>query len=147
MILSVRDVIEVEEDSPEAKKWPVYIESTLTDNSNRAKAEPLSTTSGENRAMKESTHPTKRLAPGPRKSKTALSAIPHSTKSKKISTLEKSAMDWQAHLISTNPSEKDELDANRLSGGYLEKVEFLKRVEDRKEDLLEVMKSSKRRKL
>jgi hypothetical protein len=42
---------------------------------------------------------------------------------------------------------KDELEAHRKAGGYLEKVEFLTRVEERKEENLDVMKSSKRRRL
>jgi hypothetical protein len=40
---------------------------------------------------------------------------------------------------------KDELEANRRGGGYLEKVEFLNRVDARKEDALEASKSTKRR--
>ena len=42
---------------------------------------------------------------------------------------------------------KDELEANRRSGGYLEKIEFLKRVDERKEEALEANKSNKRRRL
>lgn len=55
-------------------------------------------------------------------------------------------MDWRAHVDSQEVS-KDELEANRKGGGYLEKVEFLKRVEERKEDKLEANKSNKRRRL
>lgn len=88
--------------------------------------------------------------PGPRKPKTALAPLPGPTKAKKLTTLDKSAMDWQRHIQTeqqAGSSIKDELDANRRAGGYLEKVEFLKRVEERKEENLDAMKSSKRRRL
>ncbi|KAJ7931220.1 bucentaur or craniofacial development-domain-containing protein [Mycena leptocephala] len=82
--------------------------------------------------------------PGPRKPKTTLATIP-TQKARKLSTLDKSAMDWRAH-VNTEPSDmKDELEANRRGGGYLEKVEFLNRVDARKEDALEASKSTKRR--
>jgi hypothetical protein len=85
--------------------------------------------------------------PGPRKPKVSLAAIP-TQKAKKLSTLDKSAMDWRTHVQAQEGSGiKDELEANRRSGGYLEKVEFLKRVDERKEDVIEASKSSKRRKL
>lgn len=86
--------------------------------------------------------------PGPRKPKVSLAAIPtaSSQKAKKLSTLEKSAMDWRAHVqASEEAGLKDELDANRRGGGYLEKVEFLNRVEERREDVFEASKGSKRR--
>jgi hypothetical protein len=77
----------------------------------------------------------------------SLAAIP-TQKAKKLSTLDKSAMDWRAHVQAQEGSGiKDELEANRRSGGYLEKVDFLKRVEERKEDVIEASKSTKRRKL
>jgi len=58
-------------------------------------------------------------------------------------------MDWQAHVHAEQQHSglKDELEANRRTGGYLEKVQFLKRVEERKDETLETLKSSKRRKL
>ena len=40
---------------------------------------------------------------------------------------------------------KDELDANRRGGGYLEKVQFLNEVGDRRDKLLEESKDKKRR--
>ena len=55
-------------------------------------------------------------------------------------------MDWRAHVDSHQVS-KDELETNRRGGGYLEKMEFLKRVAERKEDALEANKSNKRRRL
>ena len=90
-------------------------------------------------------HPTKR--PGPRKSRTTLGPIPGPAKAKKLTTLDKSAMDWKKHLEDAGSSVTDELEANRRGGGYLEKVEFLKRVEERKEETLDALKSNKRRKL
>lgn len=57
-------------------------------------------------------------------------------------------MDWNTHINAQPESGvKDELEANRRGGGYLEKVEFLKRVDERKEDVIEANKPSKRRKL
>lgn len=57
-------------------------------------------------------------------------------------------MDWQSHVQAEQHSGlRDELEANRKAGGYLEKVQFLKRVEERKDETLESLKSSKRRKL
>lgn len=56
-------------------------------------------------------------------------------------------MDWRAHVEGEGGSSglKDELEANRRGGGYLEKVEFLRRVEERKEDVVEASKGGKRR--
>jgi hypothetical protein len=57
-------------------------------------------------------------------------------------------MDWRVHLDSQeNSTLKDELEANRRGGGFLEKVEFLKRVEERKDDVFESNKAQKRRRL
>ncbi|KZT41544.1 hypothetical protein SISSUDRAFT_256864 [Sistotremastrum suecicum HHB10207 ss-3] len=81
--------------------------------------------------------------PGPRKPKTVLGAIPN-TKPKKLTTLDKSAMDWKAH-VNEDEGTKDELEANRRGGGYLEKVEFLERVEERKEAGREAAGSKRRR--
>ena len=66
---------------------------------------------------------------------------------KRLTTLEKSALDWKAH-VDTSAGESglaSELEANRRGGGYLEKVEFLQRVEDRKNESLEANKDQKRR--
>lgn len=86
--------------------------------------------------------------PGPRKPKTLLPGLPTSQKPKKLTTLDKSAMDWSAHINAESDSGmKDQLEANRRGGGYLEKVEFLRRVDGRKDDILEASKPNKRRKL
>lgn len=86
--------------------------------------------------------------PRPRKPKTTLTPSPGPSKAKKLSMLNKSAMDWQAHVHAEQESGlKGELEANRRTGGYLEKVQFLKRVEERKDETFEALKSIKRRKL
>ncbi|KAF8999081.1 bucentaur or craniofacial development-domain-containing protein [Cyathus striatus] len=150
----VVEEIEVPEGSPEAKKWPLVTPSDEFENTS-VNTEPFSATivppevnpvtntfpSAEPLAPKP---PARR--PGPRKPKTTLASLPGASKAKKLTTLEKSAMDWKAHVKAQEETGvKDELEANRRGGGYLEKVEFLKRVEERKEDNLESLKGSKRR--
>jgi hypothetical protein len=54
-------------------------------------------------------------------------------------------MDWKAHVNSDGASNKDELEGNRRSGGYLGKVEFLQRVSERKDSILEEKQAKKRR--
>ena len=165
-VFSTSDVVEVLEDSPEAKKWPL-LKEPLTESSSEAPSEvsiptpsipvtasskpssspPLTSNSAIPASTSTSTKPPVRK-PGPRKPKTSLTPLPGSSKTKKLTTLDKSAMDWQSHVHSEQHSGlKDELEANRKAGGYLEKVQFLKRVEERKDGTLESLKSSKRRKL
>ena len=90
--------------------------------------------------------------PGPRKRKTLLSSLPDpgTQKAKKLTILDKSAMDWKSHVsdaagAATSASLSDELEANRRGGGYLEKVEFLQRVEERREEVLERGKAQGKR--
>jgi Bucentaur or craniofacial development len=74
---------------------------------------------------------------------------------KKLTTLEMSALEWKAHVSASpgsgsgggggEPELASELEANRRGGGYLEKVEFLQRVGDRKNQTLEANKDNKRR--
>lgn len=168
-----REVIEVPEDSDDAKQWPRWNPDESSDSkvgkgsAPSAPAAPLSTEpavasssglailsspatnsgSGDGPAQSSATTsklpPTKR--PGPRKPKTQLAALP-TQKAKKLTTLDKSAMDWRAHVSSQQDTGlKDELDVNRRGGGYLEKVDFLQRVEERREDVFESNKSTKRR--
>ncbi|KAK7020415.1 bucentaur or craniofacial development-domain-containing protein [Favolaschia claudopus] len=133
------EVVEVSEDSADAKKWPLWFPPETSQASSSAEA---STSSSAHSTIEA--RPPAKPRPGPRKSKTTLATIP-TQKARKLSTLDKSAMDWQAH-VNSEPSEmKDELDANRRGGGYIEKVEFLSRVDARKEDALEASKSTKRR--
>jgi hypothetical protein len=69
-----------------------------------------------------------------------------SRKGKKLTTLEKSTMDWNAHVnVPGEPDLAAELEANRRGGGYLERVEFLHRVDERKNQALEASRDHKRR--
>jgi len=158
----VIEVVEVPEDSMEAEKWPLWRPPETTDStsalpsecepsnsSSKAGNESISHTASSTSGG-QSVAPTKPAGkrPGPRKPRTSLAALPISSsqRPKKLSTLDKSAMDWRAHINAEQDSGlKDELDANRRGGGYLEKVEFLKRVEERKEGAIDAIKSSKRR--
>ncbi|KAJ8087383.1 hypothetical protein PM082_006213 [Marasmius tenuissimus] len=153
----VVEVVQVAEDSAEAKKWPRWLPSDESGQTAQSVPEPpaedvvhaITATIQETLPVQASSSaaakpPPKR--PGPRKSKIQLSATPSSSKPKKITMLEKSAMDWRSHVGSPGDSElKDELEANRRGGGYLEKVEFLERVQERKEEVLEHNKGTKRR--
>lgn len=73
-----------------------------------------------------------RSPPKPRAKSGGLSAL-NKNKPKKLSTLEKSRLDWSSHVEDVGKDMKDELEANRKSGGYIEKMEFLGRVEERVE--------------
>lgn len=141
-------MIEVPEDSEEAKKWPRWYPSEPI--SAAPTPDHLSSAAEINASASTSVAPVQPSAqksalgkaPGPRKPRKWLADIP-TQKAKKITTLDKSAMDWRAHVTSSDV--KDELDANRRGGGYLEKMDFLQRVEDRREDAFEENKSNKRR--
>ncbi|KAI5122003.1 hypothetical protein M0805_001835 [Coniferiporia weirii] len=100
---------------------------------------------------------TSRPRAGPRRPKTSLVAPPVQTKPKKLTTLEKSAMDWRAHVsggsADASPAPEgaatdnlaDELERNRRGGGYLEKVAFLERVGQRREELFEEGRKKRRK--
>lgn len=161
--------MEVPEASEDAKKWPLWkppitTQSTAEDAADKAEgqtsndnASASTTATQETRIMASpfsasssstptptSNRPDKR--PGPRRPKTKLRPLPEPAKAKKLTTLDKSAKDWKAHVSNTSDTGlKDELDANRRCGGYLEKVEFLQRVEERKDQAFEANKSAKRR--
>ncbi|KAF5352204.1 hypothetical protein D9758_009188 [Tetrapyrgos nigripes] len=94
--------------------------------------------------------------PGPRKSKITLASLPSSSSSSasaakptKLTTLEKSAMDWRANISSVDGDTQNELEAHRKAreggGGYLEKVEFLERVSERREGMLDASRSGGKR--
>ena len=131
------------EDSDEAKKWPRYAPAVLPPEPGPSKpAEPAASA-----GLPVSATPKHTKKPGPRKPKTLLTPHPSTQKAKKLTTLDKSAIDWRTHVDQAQQSSglKDELDANRRGGGYLEKVEFLQRVEQRKDEAFEANKSNKRR--
>ncbi len=156
-----REVVEVPEDSEETKKWPLW-KPPATDGDDLKTGPagvdaPTSGTTGPSELVaspsSSSSKPTPSATsdklpkrPGPRKPKTKLAPLPEPAKAKKLTTLDKSAMDWKAH-VSTAPDTalRDELEANRRGGGYLEKVEFLQRVGERKDETFEANKSTKRR--
>ncbi|KIL63530.1 hypothetical protein M378DRAFT_665629 [Amanita muscaria Koide BX008] len=152
---NVTEVVEVPEDSPDAKKWPVW--QSLDEMEASAPEGPISPPSSENHP--NSAPPTESPSnppapapsgkrPGPRKTKTRLPELPgrSSTTAKKLTTLDKSVMDWKAHVQSSeNEVLHDELEANRRGGGYLEKVEFLQRVDERKDAILDAANTSKRK--
>ncbi|KZV76855.1 hypothetical protein PENSPDRAFT_345798 [Peniophora sp. CONT] len=142
----VSEVVEVAEDSEDAKKWPLWDPSadSSVDKSPRLPASSDEAGSSTSTQAPASVAPLKK--PGRRKSRIQLGDIPStaSQKAKKLTTIEKSAMDWRAHSQS-DAQLKDDLDANRRGGGYLEKVQFLNDVGDRRDKLLEENKDKKRR--
>ncbi|EIW65074.1 uncharacterized protein TRAVEDRAFT_109648 [Trametes versicolor FP-101664 SS1] len=147
----VTEIKEVPANSPEAKEWPLWKPSddggkptTPLEQPLASPSESAAPTASSSATPAKPSGPGKR--PGPRKPKTTLAAIPKKQPVKKLTTLDKSAMDWRAHVEGEDTSGvKDELEANRRGGGYLEKVEFLQRVETRKEEVLDANKGKRRR--
>ncbi|KAJ3793739.1 bucentaur or craniofacial development-domain-containing protein [Lentinula aff. detonsa] len=161
------EVIEVPADSVEAKKWPTVSSEPLSGKINSIPSpahDPDSNASSNTDHLASATifstpSPAqisqKTVLPrrGPRKPKITLGEIPGSSSGSrsrptKLTTLEKSAMDWRSHISEQDSvALKDELEANRKQGGggYLEKVEFLERVSERRENLLDASRSGKRR--
>ncbi|KAI6121921.1 bucentaur or craniofacial development-domain-containing protein [Pisolithus sp. B1] len=140
----VTEVVEVPVDSEDAQKWPLWRPHESDSAGERAEERrPPSATPD------STSGPTSRVRPGPRKPRTTLPALPTpgSSKAKKITTLDKSAMDWRAHVTAQSSDVQDELTTNKRGGGYLDKVDFLQRVQDRRQDVLEGSKSNKRRKI
>lgn len=181
------EVVEVPEDSADAKKWPLWkkppdgkdetaAQPTPTNDDGASKpptsdsppvpppppppapsssslATPESTTTSRP-SPPTTTTTTKQQQPRPgrRKPKQQLAEVPSAASRKglkRLTTLEKSALDWKAHVdASSGERERElaaELEANRRGGGYLEKVEFLQRVGDRKNQALETNLDHKRR--
>jgi len=140
-----REVVEVPEDSEDARKWPLWSGSDVSNQSTADIANPASSSSVA--LANSTTDNSKSKARGPRKPKIVLPPLPTSSqhKTKKLTTLDKSSMDWKAHVNSDGATTKDELEANRRSEGYLGKIEFLQRVSERKDGILEESQAKKRR--
>lgn len=141
-----RQTVQVPADSEDAKKWPLWSESVTpnqiaTGSDNQTPIPSVST------APVTANDNSKPKAHGRRKSKLVLPSLPTSSqpKAKKLTTLDKSSMDWKAHVNSDGVTTKDELEANRRSGGYLGKMEFLQRVGERRDNILEENQAKKRR--
>ncbi|KAF9819414.1 hypothetical protein IEO21_02157 [Rhodonia placenta] len=142
----VIEVKEVPEDSEEAKKWPKWQpalpeaiqSSSYTPVESAGPSELPAPSSAQATTSAQELKPAAKR-PGPRKPKTKLAPLPGTQKAKKLTTLDKSSMDWRSHVQTGASDLKDELEANRRGGGYLERVEFLQRVEDRKVDALDAM--------
>ncbi|KAG8983558.1 hypothetical protein FRB90_005906 [Tulasnella sp. 427] len=154
----VIEIKEVQEGSAEATKWPMVVEdkgddqaggstpctSTPADTGASAAlfpgAGPSVSVLPEARSindappLKKPTPTSATRRPG-RPKGSSLAALVAATKPKKISTLEKSRLDWDAHLASTPSKEEvDELERDRKDGaGYLDRMDYLKRVDERKE--------------
>ena len=123
----VREVVEVPEGSPEARKWPIWrTQDEISQQSASASsaAEELIVTSGvvgvgstvAPTPAAAKTAPLAGKRPGPRKPKAQLAELPGrgATKAKKLTTLDKSVMDWKAHVQSSESAGlQDELEANR----------------------------------
>ncbi|KAF8634839.1 hypothetical protein AX17_004089 [Amanita inopinata Kibby_2008] len=146
----VTEVVEVPEDSADVKRWPVWhppeeTQASVTGASEQPASPPPPAGASSTMPVPPSL-PAKK--PGPRKPKVKLAELPStsSSKPKKLTTLDKSVMDWKSHVQSSeNAGIQEELEANRRGGGYLEKVEFLQRVGERREEAFEAAKSGKRR--
>ncbi|KAI6149370.1 hypothetical protein BKA82DRAFT_995351 [Pisolithus tinctorius] len=119
----------------EAEAESLEDESECNSTSERAEEERLLST-----APDPASKATSGTRPGPHQPRIP---ILDSSKVKKI-------MDWRAHVASQLASQSRgvqvELTANKRRGGYLERVDFLQRVQDRRQDVLEDPRPNKRRK-
>jgi len=177
----ITQIVEVPEDSKEAKEWPLWAPSeSITENESangHSTGEPISKSdSGPQKGERPLGYPSGMVAatinsatnptfksdsttskqpedklsnpksippPNPKKRKT-FSSLPTPSKPKKLTTLSKSMMDWNAHLTTAESSQNltreqvEELEANRKEGGggYIERVEFMERVRGRKDDVM-----------
>ncbi|CAE6349982.1 unnamed protein product [Rhizoctonia solani] len=150
------DVIEkvaVAEDSSEAQEWSKH-QSTGDQSTNSGATPIISTPGSESSTPKTSSLETNRTdtktppvkPKPPTKPRRSLSNLAAAGKSKKLTTLDKSRLDWQSHLASSTQEERDDLERNRKAGGagYLEKVDFLARVGERRDTVFEDGKRKRR---
>ncbi|KEP49491.1 bucentaur or craniofacial development protein [Rhizoctonia solani 123E] len=153
------DVIEklaVAEDSPEAQGWCKQQFKGGQSTSSIVTPTVSSPDPGSSTPNTSSLHPPEMnpctvntLSTKPKllpKSRRSLSSLAAMGKPKKLTTLDKSRLDWQSHLVSTTQEERDELEQNRKAGGagYLEKVDFLARVGERRDNVFEDNKRKRR---
>jgi bucentaur or craniofacial development protein len=164
------EIVDVPEDSADAKKWSLWkppegqneaatpresgsgtptpsIEETSSAAAAAAAATAVASSSSSSVPPLQAQPLTTTKRPSRRKPKLQLAELPSvgSRKGKKLTTLEKSALDWKAHVDAPGePELASQLEANRRGGGYLEKVEFLRRVGDRKDEAFEANKDHKR---
>ncbi|EIW69149.1 hypothetical protein TREMEDRAFT_62877 [Tremella mesenterica DSM 1558] len=121
-LLTQSETIQLRADDPEAIKY-LSTEFTSTDDKPPKTSSTDTTTPGKS-------------AKGRKKPRVSLETMAAAIdKGKKMTTLEKSQLDWKSHL-SSDTSIHDELEANRRSGGYLQKRDFLDRVGERREEQL-----------
>ena len=147
------EIVDVPEDSKDAKNWPLWKPPETIEEVNSNEGSSISTPpAGLPPAPSSSSATTTELAakrrPGRRKPKVQLAELPSpdSRKGKTLTTLEKSTLDWNAHVnVPGEPELAAELEANRRGGGYLERVEFLQRVDERKNQAFEASRDNKRR--
>ena len=146
--------MEVDADSEDAKKWP-RVESTPSttpagppDNTCGTKAtqeSAVAATATVSEPLKdEQSTPSLKKRLGAIRPRKTLGDIPTS-KGKKLSTLDKSLMDWSAHVDGGDARMKHDLEAHRRGGGFIEKVEFLDRVSQRRDEELRCSSSKRRR--
>lgn len=147
------EIVEVPEDSKDAKNWPLWkppetVEEVATFNNDSSSTSTPPAAGLPTASSSSSTQQVVNRRPGRRKPKVQLVELPSadSRKEKKLTTLEKSTLDWHAHVnVPGEPELAAELEANRRGGGYLERVEFLQRVDDRKNQAFEASRDHKRR--
>jgi hypothetical protein len=147
------EIVEVPEDSKDAKDWPLWkppetVEEVAIDGSSTSTPPAAGLPTAPSSSSATTSQQVVNRRPGRRKPKVQLAELPSadSRKGKKLTTLEKSTLDWNAHVnVPGEPELAAELEANRRGGGYLERVEFLQRVDDRKNMALEASRDHKRR--
>ncbi|KAF8271826.1 hypothetical protein EI94DRAFT_1656862 [Lactarius quietus] len=150
----VVEIVEVPEDSKDAMSWPLWQPPETTEevatfnNDGSVTSTPPAAALPTASSSTATTGVVVNRRPGRRKPKVQLAEPPSadSRKGRKLTTLEKSTMDWNAHVnVPGEPDLAAELEANRRGGGYLERVEFLHRVDERKNQALEAGRDHKRR--
>lgn len=145
---------EVDEDSPEAIAY--FSNLSASKPTPPAPSTPTPSTSAIDALFGDSTEPSSAPststvpAPAPpppkaapRRPKSSLSSLASSlAKPSKLNTLEKSKLDWSSY-VQKEDGLVDDLEKAR-KGGYLEKMDFVRRTEERAEEERERLKSGRR---